>query len=285
MEEINGFQLKENKSQGFIKLYRSFKNWEWYDDIKTTRVFIHCLLSANYAPKKWRGKIIERGSFVTSLSGFAKETGLSVKEIRTSLQRLRATGEIETKSNNKFSVIVILKFDKYQENDKLKESPQPEDEQNEGNQEATNGQASDKQEAINGQSEGNQRATNKNIKNIKKEKNIKKNFVAKSFFEKLFAGDSEYQKNNSHLKGLFLEFLEYKTQIKKQFKTESGVEKAFKDFIRLSENDAELGRLLVDNTIARGWQGIYDLSAEQKKAFKAKKQNQTEKVDWESRCM
>jgi len=129
---------------------------------------------------------------------------------------------------------------------------------------------------------------NKNIENKEKEINKekeKKNFVAKSFFQKLFTSGAEFE-NYSHLKDLFIEFLEYKTAIKKQFKTESGVINAFKDFIRLSENNAELGRALVDNTIARGWQSIYELPREQKTAFR-KQQNQssTDVDDWESRCM
>ncbi len=119
-------------------------------------------------------------------------------------------------------------------------------------------------------------------KEINKEEK-KKNFVAKSFFQKLIAEDEDL-KEYSSLKDLFIEFLEYKTAIKKQFKTEKSVRNAFLDFIRLSGGDEKYARALVDNTIARGWQGIYDLSVEQKKAFK-NTQNQNQSDDWESRCM
>lgn len=119
-------------------------------------------------------------------------------------------------------------------------------------------------------------------KEINKEEK-KKNFVAKSFFQKLIAEDEDLKKYSS-LKDLFIEFLEYKTAIKKQFKTEKSVRNAFLDFIRLSGGDEKYARALVDNTIARGWQGIYDLSVEQKKAFK-NTQNQNQSDDWESRCM
>lgn len=119
-------------------------------------------------------------------------------------------------------------------------------------------------------------------KEINKEEK-KKNFVAKSFFQKLIAEDEDL-KEYSYLKDLFIEFLEYKTAIKKQFKTEKSVRNAFIDFIRLSGGDEKYARALVDNTIARGWQGIYDLSVEQKKAFK-NTQNQNQSDDWESRCM
>lgn len=121
-------------------------------------------------------------------------------------------------------------------------------------------------------------------KEINKEEK-KKNFVAKSFFQKLIAEDEDL-KEYSSLKDLFIEFLEYKTAIKKQFKTEKSVRNAFLDFIRLSGGDEKYARALVDNTIARGWQGIYDLSVEQKKAFKnTQNQNQSDDWEWESRCM
>lgn len=113
---------------------------------------------------------------------------------------------------------------------------------------------------------------------IEEEKEIdieekKKNFIAKSFFQKLIAEDEEI-KEYSSLKDLFIEFLEYKTLIKKQFKTKKGVRNAFIDFVRLSKNgksfvDENYARALVDNAIARGWQSIYELPAEQKKAFKS----------------
>lgn len=119
-------------------------------------------------------------------------------------------------------------------------------------------------------------------KEINKEEK-KKNFVAKSFFQKLIAEDEDL-KEYSSLKDLFIEFLEYKTAIKKQFKTEKSVRNAFLDFIRLSGGNEKYARALVDNTIARGWQSIYDLSVEQKKAFK-NTQNQNQSDDWESRCM
>lgn len=129
-------------------------------------------------------------------------------------------------------------------------------------------------------------ATDKEKELEKEEEKKKKNFVAKSFFQKLFTFDEEIKKHSS-FKDLFIEFLEYKTAIKKQYKTENSVRNAFLEFIRLSKGDINYARALVDNTIARGWQSIYDLSAEQKKAFKqAQSENQSNNADdWESRCM
>ena len=62
------------ENQGWIKFHRKFINWEWYDDINTSRLFIHCLLRANHQDKKWRGITIKMGQFVTSLSKLSTES-------------------------------------------------------------------------------------------------------------------------------------------------------------------------------------------------------------------
>lgn len=117
---------------------------------------------------------------------------------------------------------------------------------------------------------------------IKEEEKKKKNFVAKSFFQKLIAEDEEVKEYIS-FSDSFLKFLQYKTDIKKQFKTGDSVKNAFLKFARLANNDINYGVALVENAIARGWQSIYDLPKEDKIAFK-KSQNQNQSVsgtDWE----
>ncbi len=76
-------------NQGYIKLYRSLINWEWYTDSNTKSVFIHCLLKANYEDKKWQGIHIERGSFVTSIRTLAQELKLTNQNVRTSINKLK----------------------------------------------------------------------------------------------------------------------------------------------------------------------------------------------------
>jgi len=61
---------------GFIKLHRQLKEWEWYTDNNVKSLFLHCLLSANFKEKKWQGKTIKRGQFITSLNHLSIETGM-----------------------------------------------------------------------------------------------------------------------------------------------------------------------------------------------------------------
>jgi hypothetical protein len=102
-------------NQGFIALFRQFTEWEWYDDANTMRLFIHCLLLANYKDKKWRGKLIKRGSFITSLSKLAHSLKLSKMQIRNSLSKLKTTGEITHVGTPEYSIITVLNYTSYQD--------------------------------------------------------------------------------------------------------------------------------------------------------------------------
>ena len=98
----------------FIKLYEKMLSWEWYHDINTFRLFIHLLLKANYKDTNWKGVVILRGQLVTSLPSLASEIGLSVRQIRVSLNKLILTCELSSKKYPRYRVITILKYDEYQ---------------------------------------------------------------------------------------------------------------------------------------------------------------------------
>lgn len=104
-------------SLGWVKLHRQLLQWEWYDDVNTSRLFIHCLLRANHSDNNWRGNNIKRGSFITSLESLSKETKLTVSQIRTSLSKLISTGELASKSQARNRVITVLEYNTWQGND------------------------------------------------------------------------------------------------------------------------------------------------------------------------
>ena len=89
-------------------------DWEWYNDHNTKIVFIHLLLVANWKPGKWRGVEIGRGQRLTSFPKLAKETRLTVRNVRTAISHLESTGEIVCKPTNKYTLITITNYDKYQ---------------------------------------------------------------------------------------------------------------------------------------------------------------------------
>jgi len=88
------------------------------------------------------GETIPRGSFVTSLDSLGKELGLSVQEIRTALKHLISTGELTSKSTNKYRIITVVNYEMYQQVNKQPNSPLT------GNQQATNNQLTTIEEYI-----------------------------------------------------------------------------------------------------------------------------------------
>jgi hypothetical protein len=88
--------------------------WEWYDDINTKVVFIHCLLKANWKSGSWHGIKYDAGQFITSLPTLAKETRLSVQNVRTALDHLKLTGEITDYRQANYRIITVVKWNEYQ---------------------------------------------------------------------------------------------------------------------------------------------------------------------------
>lgn len=103
---------------GFIALHRDIMEWEWWDDHNTTRLFITCLLAANHKERNWQGMKIERGQFVSSFDSLSKKTGLSIQSVRTSIEKLKKSQNLTIKTTNKFSVLTVVNYDKYQSSDK-----------------------------------------------------------------------------------------------------------------------------------------------------------------------
>jgi hypothetical protein len=134
---------------GWIKVFREFADWEWFAVPEMVQVFIYLLINANFEDKKWQGKVVEKGQLITSVDSIKCATHLSPKQIRTCLSRLEQTGEICRKTTNKYTLITISNYERYQSSDEYE------------------GQTKGKQKANEGQTKGNQRATTKEYNNIR----------------------------------------------------------------------------------------------------------------------
>lgn len=109
--------------EGFIKLHRKIVAWEWYQDANTRSVFIHLLLMANYEPKKWRGRLIERGQRITSLANLSSELGLTIRQTRTALKHLETTGEVTRQTTSEFTILTLCNYDSYQSRETPSDTP------------------------------------------------------------------------------------------------------------------------------------------------------------------
>jgi hypothetical protein len=102
------------KNNGYIKFHRKFKDWRWYKDRNVKDLFIHLLFEANWKDDNFRNVLIKRGSLTTGRKKLADDTGLTQQEIRTAITKLKSTNEITTKATNKYTVITVVNYNKYQ---------------------------------------------------------------------------------------------------------------------------------------------------------------------------
>lgn len=75
-------------------------------------------MKVNFEEKQWRNITIKRGQFITSLGNLALETGLSVRQVRTSLNKLNSTSEVTSIGTSEYTIITILNYNEYQDSDK-----------------------------------------------------------------------------------------------------------------------------------------------------------------------
>ena len=102
---------------GYIKLHRKLLNWGWYKDQNTKAVFLHLLLTANYAESEYMGVKIHPGQTVIGRKSLAKTLGMSEKNIRTALNHLKSTNEVAIETTNRFSIVTIVNWEFYQVGD------------------------------------------------------------------------------------------------------------------------------------------------------------------------
>ena len=119
---------------GYIKIHRKMLNWGWYDEPNVVAVFLHLLLISNYKTTEWRGIKILPGQCIIGRKALAKTLKLSEQQIRTALDKLESTHEINRKTTNKFTVVTIENWAKYQLDE------------NENNQQITNKQPTNNQQ-------------------------------------------------------------------------------------------------------------------------------------------
>nr|DAJ10356.1 MAG TPA: replisome organizer [Caudoviricetes sp.] len=98
----------------FIKLSRKIQSWRWYQDANTMRVFVHILLNANVYDHDFENITVKRGQWVTSQKRIAEQLNLSLKNVRTALDHLKATGEVAVKTTSKYSIITVFNYNQYQ---------------------------------------------------------------------------------------------------------------------------------------------------------------------------
>ncbi len=104
----NTFHLND---EAMHPVRRKLVMWEWYTDVPVKVLFLHLMLKANFVEGNHKGDIVERGQHLTSYDHLAKETGLTVQQIRTAIIKLKSTGEITQEATNKGQRITLNNYE------------------------------------------------------------------------------------------------------------------------------------------------------------------------------
>lgn len=111
---------RTNDGKGFALLHRKIMDVPFYKDAEAAHLWVHLLLRANHEQTLVStdvGDVIcERGEFITGRNTLAMETGLTADRVKSLLRKFQNLGMISTKSNNRFTVLKVVKYDEYQSN-------------------------------------------------------------------------------------------------------------------------------------------------------------------------
>lgn len=113
-------QPRTEGGKGFALLHRKIMDVPFYKDAEAAHLWVHLLLRANHEQTLVStdvGDVIcERGEFITGRNTLAMETGLTADRVKSLLRKFQNLGMITTKSNNRFTVLKVVKYDEYQSN-------------------------------------------------------------------------------------------------------------------------------------------------------------------------
>ena len=113
---------------GWFSLHRKLLDSRVFNDPDpfVMKLFIWCLCRANWQQKCWRnGCEIEPGQFVTGRLNAAEELNVSESKFRRAIEKLKEFGCITTEATNRFTVITVVNWGKYQDNDHSKPPDRP----------------------------------------------------------------------------------------------------------------------------------------------------------------
>lgn len=146
---------------GWLKLYRSILDSAVFQDAEVLKVWIWLLCNVAFEQHDTicYGKVIhlKPGQIATGRKKIAQCTDLNETKVYRALTAIKSLGNIEIKATNKYSIITVVNWDKYQDENGKRTS----------NEQQTNSKTTTYE-----QQDDSKRTQHKNGKNGKKEKNI-----------------------------------------------------------------------------------------------------------------
>lgn len=118
----NPGSITTNADYGYIKLHRKTLNSRAFVHEKTFKIWIWCLLKANFMTK-WvnlstgKGTMevnVKRGQFIFGRNKAAEELNIKASTVNLHMKKLIKMGNICMDCNNQYSMVTICNYDSYQ---------------------------------------------------------------------------------------------------------------------------------------------------------------------------
>lgn len=105
------------ENSGWIKLHRRILDDPIITDDGLFRLFIYCLLNANFKEKTFlfggESVTVSRGQFITGRKVLAKQLRVKDTTIYYRLRTLEKLKYVSVKSNNQYSLLTVINYDSY----------------------------------------------------------------------------------------------------------------------------------------------------------------------------
>lgn len=213
-------------------------------------IWLYLLRKANHEDNVTHGTLIKRGQLKTSYRtilddlswyvGYRKES-YKKHHCETAMRLLTKEHMVTTAKTTRGIIVTICNYDYYQ------------DPKNYETDSANDNETTMKRQSTD--------TINKNEKN---DKNIKKEFDL-SFVDVVFMP-------------LVRDFIQYRKEIKKAYKTERGVKQFYNELRKLSNGNYQTAKKLVEHAKGKEWQTVYPIKHEENKRYTGRKNHADERL-------
>jgi|GEM_PF-4425214 len=134
--------MEEGKEEGYVKLWRRTLKSDVWQNPKVWRIWCWMLMKATHKQINqmvgYQSVTLNPGEFIFGRKICSKETMVSEKSVRRCLQSLKSANRVAIKSSNKFSIVSIINWSEYQDDEVISENKKG---QQKGQQGASKGPA------------------------------------------------------------------------------------------------------------------------------------------------
>lgn len=256
--------------KGYIRLNRSFFDneiWQATRAFNESEAWLDLIQSARFEPSVITSRIGSyevtwgRGEYPASIRFLSRKWGRSERWTRTFLSKLKQRGMIDTRDGGGVSIIRLLNYDKYN-GDTLNDTPISFNNNDLQAQvthlttqldELARKIAEERHTVDTNTNKGEEREKKKKIisKDITKEK---ENVFSHLGFDLSFIDREEYS-------GIMRQWLDYKREIKKQYKSDKSVKVCYDRLVKLSGGDPDIAAAIVEQSIGNNYQGLFPLKS------------------------